>query len=130
MKHVEMFHGAVTRLLTKQGLDSKLVLDACNAWRGSIKASESEVTSEVKLAGRVNKSGDDKRVLNLTDKETTKAKKAGYTAPGALLALSDELKRVTERHGATIELTEFPVDIVDWLARDTFKAKVAEQQPA
>lgn len=124
MKHINSFHGSITALLTRLGLDSKEVLNACNAYRGAVKASEApEVTSETKLTGRINKNGDDKRTLSFTDKEKTVAKKVSYSAPGALIALSDELRRVTEKHGATIVLEEFPAEIADWLNRDTFKAK-------
>lgn len=121
MKHVSSFHGAVTSLLTRQGYDSSVILDACNAYRGSIKALEADVTSETKLAGKVTAKGDDKRTLAFKDKEITKASKVSYAAPGALLALSDELKRVTERHGATVTLESFPYEIAAWIDRDSFR---------
>ena len=121
MKHVQSFHGSVTALLTRLGYDSAAVLAACNAWRGSIKSGTEEAKSEVKLAGRINAKGDDKRTLSATDKVTVKAKGIGFNAAGGLLALSDELRRVTEKHGATIVLTEFSEEIADWLDRETFR---------
>lgn len=121
MKHISSFHGSVTALLVKLGYDSSAVLQACNAWRGSIKAENEETKSEVKLSGKVNANGDDKRKLSAIDRTVGKAKDIVYSAAGGLIALSDELRRVTERHGATVVLTEFPEAIADWLDRDTFR---------
>lgn len=121
VKHISSFHGAVTALLTKQGYDSVAVLAACNAWRGSVKPSEEEAKTKVTLSGRVNADGDDKRKLAVSDTVRSSAKKIGWTAPGALLALSDALRQLTEKHEASVILTEFSPDIADWLDRDTFR---------
>ena len=121
MKHVQSFHGSVTALLTKQGYDSVAVLAACNAWRGSIKSGEETAKSEVKLSGQITAKGIDNRKLSATDKITVKAKEIGYTAAGALLALSDDCRRMTEKHGATMVLTGFPETVEEWLDRDTFR---------
>jgi hypothetical protein len=111
------------------GLDSKVVLDACNAWRGSIKAESdrTKVTSEVKLGGRVLKDGEDKRTLAVKDsiKETAKV---GYRPEGALVSLSDALRVLSERHDASVKLIEFPPEITSWLDRDTFKVVVVADE--
>ena len=104
------------------GLDSKVVLDACNAWRGSVVADSSKTKSksEVKLGGRVLKDGEDKRNLAVHDsiKETAKVE---YSPAGALISLSDALRVLSERHDASVKLIEFPPEIADWLDRDTFR---------
>jgi len=120
MKHVESFHGAVTACLVSMGLDSSKVLAACNAWRGSVLADSAETKTEAKLSGKVTTKGD-KRRLAIHDRTTEKAKDLRYAAAGALLALSDELRKLTERHGARVTLEALPEEIVDWVSRDTFR---------
>lgn len=139
MKHVNQFNGAITRTLTKMGLDSGKVLAACNAWRGGVKANKDadnvkiDVASETKLTGAITKKGQDNRKLTVRDTEKTAVKSLSYSAPGALLALSDALTALTDRHGITLEVTELPVDVVNWLDRETFrpeteKAKGTEKE--
>jgi len=122
MKHVEMFAGCVVAALTALGLDSAKVLAACNSWRGSQKADSAKgsLKTSAKLAGRILKSGEDKRVVRLTDSEKSVAI-AGYSPAGALLALSDGVRELETRHGVSVGEIVFPAEIVDWLARDTFK---------
>lgn len=122
MKHVEMFAGCVVVAITALGLDADKVLSACNSWRGSQKADASKGTlkTSAKLAGRILKSGEDKRTVRLTDSEKS-VSVAGYSPAGALLALSDGVRELESRHGITVGEIVFPSEIADWLARDTFK---------
>lgn len=128
MKHVSSFNGAVTSLLTRMGLDSTKVLAACNAWRGTIRATDSESKSTITLTGKVNKDGEDKRALTVTDRTKETAKKVGVAAPGLLLAISDECQKLTEKHGVTLQLERFPADIQEWLNRDSFRPDAKPEQ--
>lgn len=121
MKHIQSFNGAVTSLLSRLGYDSKAVLAACNAWRGGVKAGEEKATGETKLVGAITSKGQDNRTLTVRDSVKTVAKKLSYSAPGALIALSDALTALTDRHGVRLELAEFPPEIAEWLDRDSFR---------
>lgn len=120
MKHISSFHGSITAFLTRSGYRSSAVLQACNAWRGSQKGEEAKSTGKVSLSGKVTEKGKDNRKLTVTDNVTHKAEKLAYSAPGALIALSEELEKVQAKHGVSIELAQLPQEIAVWLDRPTF----------
>lgn len=123
MKHVEAFAGCIVVAITSLGYDAGKVLSACNSWRGSQKADASKgysLKTSAKLAGRILKSGEDKRMVRLTDSEKS-VSIATYSPAGALLALSDGVRELEKRHGVSVGEIALPGEVVDWLARDTFK---------
>lgn len=117
MKHIATFNGAVTSKLHSMGLNSKAVLCACNAWRGSVKGEETKSgnIAKVKLTGTVNKSGEDKRTLTVSDKTSITAKKLEVTMPGLLVAISDGLTELTDKLGISVGEITFPDVLVEWL---------------
>lgn len=118
MKHINSFHGSISALLLSKGLDSKQVLSACNAYRGSVRADaeKTKIVSETKLTGKLTDKADGRR-LTFSDKErySSKTEKGEVPAPGLLVALSDALLKLTEVHGATVALNEFSLEIEGWL---------------
>lgn len=122
MKHVELFACVVSAAIVELGYDPAKVLAACNSWRGSQKAdaSKGSLKTSAKLSGRVLKSGEDKRAIRLTDSEKSVAV-CSYGGAGALLALSDGCRELETRHGVNLVKIELPVEIADWICRDTFK---------
>lgn len=118
MKHIQAFHGSVTSLLVKRGLDSVAVLNACNAYRGSVKVADSDHKSVTTLSGKISAKGMDNRKLTFKDSITEKSAtgKGNVPAPGQLLAFSDWLRKGTDTFGASLEITEFPPDVEDWLS--------------
>lgn len=118
MKHVEAFHGSITRRLTEMGLDSRAVLNACNAFRGSIKSDPKKAKhdTETKLTGQITAKGLDNRKLTFKDSITEKAEteKGSVPAPGRLLAFSDALKAM-DKYGHSLVVTEFEPELEEWL---------------
>jgi hypothetical protein len=116
MKHVRSFNGSITSALLALGLDSVKVLEAANAWRGSVKGQSPDTKCVTKLVGKVGAKSDN-RYLSLTDSEKQKAKTAKGDVPavGRLVALSDALSEVTDKFGASIPAVTLPDDIIDWL---------------
>jgi len=124
MKHLESFHGSVTAALVRMGLDSKKVLDGVNSWIGSIEADPEKTTTKAgaKLTGQVTTKGVDKRVVTIRESEKRQSKQA-YGPAAALYALNTAMKELTERHGITATIEEFPAEVHVYVNRDTWKVK-------
>ena len=133
MKHVDAFHGSITRRLTEMGLDSKAVLNACNAFRGSVKADPEKTTAktETKLAGAVTTKGVDNRRLTFKDSIVEKAQteKGSVPMPGRLLAFSDALKAL-DKFGATLAVSSLDTEVEEWLETTTAFRPVQGPVPA
>lgn len=118
MKHVESFHPSITLALHNLGLDSKAVLNAVNAWRGSVKADPSKTKSEgtTKISGQVTSKGKDNRQIKMVDKITEKSEteKGEVPMPGRLLAFSDALKSL-DKFGNVLKVVGFEPELGEWL---------------
>ena len=125
-----MFNGSVTLKLTAMGLDSRLVLEACNAYRGSIEANsdKTKVVSETKLTGKLTEKKDGRR-LTFNDRErySSQTDKGDVSPPGLLLAFNDAIAKLIEVHDGTVVIDDFPPAIEQWLEwkRTVFAIKTA-----
>lgn len=126
MKHLDSFNGAITSAFLRLAIDSRMVLDAVNAFVGEVKPDENDpkavkVTAKAKLSGKLTEKSD-KRVVTITESEKRKAK-VRHCAQSALYALSTALDELTDRHGVTVGEIELPVEIETWANRPTWKVK-------
>lgn len=129
MKQLETFNGAVTSCLHEMGLSSVKVLNAVNAWVGSVnigdgQADKVDVTAGAKLSGSVTKKGEDKRVITIKESEKRTAKRS-WTWQGGLYALSTACDDLVNRHGVALTVSELPQEIAKAIDRDTFKTAKA-----
>lgn len=128
MKHLDYFNGAITRYFTSVSIDSRLVLNAVNAWVGEVEHNpdDSKITAKAKLSGKISAKGVDKRVVTITETEKRKAKTTAKPQ-GLLYALSTELDTLTEKHGVCVEIGELPSEIAEWAIRDSWVTKAARE---
>jgi len=121
MKHVKSFHGAVSAALLKMDVDAVKVLEAVNAWRGSVKGEEN-TESRCKITGKVSKKGEDNRRFALTDKtkEAYKSEKGGVVPQSVILSVSDALHKITDDLGACVGEVSLPHEITWWLQKSAF----------
>ena len=131
MKELASFNGAVTAAIHSLGLNSRKVLNAVNAWVGSLEVSDSpeskdkvDITAKAKLSGKVTAKGDDKRVITIVESEKRKVVRK-HTWQGALYALSTACDELVERHGITLEISTFSPEIESALSRDSFRDKAS-----
>jgi len=129
MKELASFNGAVTAAIHNLGLNSRKVLNAVNAWVGSLEVSDApeskdkvDITAKAKVSGKVTAKGDDKRVVTITESEKRKVVRK-HCWQGALYALSTACDEMTDRHGVVLEISAFSPEIESALVRDSFRDK-------
>ena len=123
MKHLSSFNGAIISAFFCFNVDSRMVLDAVNAFVGEVEALPEDVNvkAKAKLTGKLTEKSD-KRVVTITESEKRKAK-VKHCAQSALYALSTALDELTDRHGVTVGEIELPYEIAEWADRDTWRVK-------
>ena len=134
MNKLNYFNGAVSAALTRNGYDSAKVLSAVNAVVCGIeaRADKTKVTTKATLAGKVTEKAGDKRTITIRESERRQSAAIAYSPQLALYALSSACDQLTDRHGVSLEIGEFPPAVALWLSRDSFRLPkaVAIGEPA
>ena len=123
MNKLNCFNGAVSAALTRNGYDSAKVLSAVNAVVCGIesRSDKTKVTSKATLAGRITEKAGDRRTVTIRESERRQSEAVAYSPQLALYALSSACDQLTDRHGVSLEIGEFPLSVALWLSRDSFR---------
>lgn len=123
MNKLTCFNGAISAALTRDGYDSGKVLSAVNAVICGIeaRADKTKVVTKATLAGKETEKHGDKRTVTIRESERRQSAAIAYSPQLALYALSSACDQMTDRHGVSLEIGEFPPAIALWLSRDSFR---------
>lgn len=121
MKHMDSFNGAITSALHRLGLDSKMVLDAVNAFIGNVEAdaAKTKTTGKASLTGKLTEKSDTRKVT-IRESEKRQAE-VRVCAQSRLYALSCDLDKLTDRHEMSVGEITLPTEVEAWCNRDSWK---------